>query len=160
VLASLAALAAFLAGAVGAGRLALFFRNRRHDRWVRTAFGTEAVLLATATAVAFAAPGTAKYVLITLTGLAMGLRNGTVRTLAVRDMTTTVLTLTLTGLAADSSLAGGSNPGIGRRLVSVVTLLAGALLGAWLVLHHGLGWPLLAATAGATAAAFVARPTP
>ncbi|MFD5065713.1 YoaK family protein [Streptomyces sp. NPDC058394] len=159
VLASLVALAAFLAGAVGAGRLALFFRNRRRGRWVRTAFGTEAVLLAAATAVAFAAPGTAIYVLITLTGLAMGLRNGTVRSLAVRDMTTTVLTLTLTGLAADSSLAGGSNPGFGRRLVSVLTLLAGALLGAWLVLHHGLGWPLLAATAGATGAAIFARPS-
>ncbi|MGW3727780.1 YoaK family protein [Streptomyces sp. NPDC000851] len=158
VLASLVALAAFLAGAVGAGRLAVFFRNRRRDRWVRTAFGTEAVLLAVATAVAFAAPGGALYVLITLTALAMGLRNGTVRKLAVRDMTTTVLTLTLTGLAADSSLAGGSNPGIGRRILSVVTMLAGALLGAWLVLHHGLGWPLLAATAGATAATVLGRP--
>ncbi|MFI9617021.1 YoaK family protein [Streptomyces sp. NPDC052023] len=159
VLASLVALAAFLAGAVGAGRLAGFFRNRRRERWVRTAFATEAVLLAAATAVAFAVPGGgALYVLITLTGLAMGLRNGTVRKLAVRDMTTTVLTLTLTGLAADSSLAGGSNPGLGRRLLSVVTMLAGALLGAWLVLHHGLGWPLLAATAGATAATALGRP--
>lgn len=158
VLASLVALAAFLAGAVGAGRLAVFFCNRRRDRWVRAAFGTEAVLLAAATAVAFAPPGGAVYVLITLTGLAMGLRNGTVRKLAVRDMTTTVLTLTLTGLAADSSLAGGTNPGLGRRVLSVLTMLAGALLGAWLVLHHGLGWPLLVATAGSAVATILGRP--
>ncbi|MGW1545139.1 YoaK family protein [Streptomyces sp. NPDC002309] len=158
VLASLVALAAFLVGAVGAGRLAVLFRSRRRDRWVRTAFGAEAVLLAAATAVAFAAPGGTLYVLITLTGLAMGLRNGTVRKLAVRDMTTTVLTLTLTGLAADSSLAGGTNPGWTRRVLSVVTMLAGALLGAWLVLHHGLGWPLLAATVGSTTATILGRP--
>jgi len=36
-----------------------------------------------------------------LLGFAMGGQNATVRKLAVPDMTTTVLTLTLTGLAAD-----------------------------------------------------------
>jgi len=37
----------------------------------------------------------------------MGIQNATARKLAVPDMTTTVLTLTITGTAADSSLAGG-----------------------------------------------------
>jgi hypothetical protein len=48
--------------------------------------------------------------LIILTAVAMGLCNAAVRRLAVPDLTTTVLTLTLTGLAADSTLAGGHNP--------------------------------------------------
>jgi len=37
------------------------------------------------------------------------LQNATARRLGVPDLTTTVLTLTLTGLAADSKLAGGRN---------------------------------------------------
>jgi hypothetical protein len=51
----------------------------------------------------------------------------------VPDLTTTVLTLTLTGLAADSSLAGGSNPGWARRAGSVGAMFAGAAGGAWLL---------------------------
>ena len=47
----------------------------------------------------------------------MGLRNADVRKLAVPDMTTTVLTLTVTGLAADSALAGGTSPGWKRRVM-------------------------------------------
>jgi uncharacterized membrane protein YoaK (UPF0700 family) len=71
--------------------------------------------------------------LIVLTAIAMGLRNATVRKLAVADMTTTVLTLTLTGLAADSSLAGGTNPRWTRRLASVIAMFAGGALGVGLL---------------------------
>jgi uncharacterized membrane protein YoaK (UPF0700 family) len=49
------------------------------------------------------------------------------------DLTTTVLTLTITGLGADSSLAGGTNANWARRLGAVFALLAGAAVGAWLV---------------------------
>jgi hypothetical protein len=56
-----------------------------------------------------------------------------VRKLAIADMTTTVLTLTLTGLAADSSLAGGTNPRWPRRVASVIAMFAGADLGARIV---------------------------
>jgi uncharacterized membrane protein YoaK (UPF0700 family) len=45
----------------------------------------------------------------------------------------TVLTLTITGIAADSKLAGGPGSKAGRRLVPVVAMLAGALLGAALI---------------------------
>ena len=45
------------------------------------------------------------YSIIVLTAVAMGIRNAAVRKLGVPDLTTTVLTLTVTGLAADSSLA-------------------------------------------------------
>jgi hypothetical protein len=54
-------------------------------------------------------------------------------------MTTTVLTLTITGLAADSSPAGGNNPRWPRRVLAIVMMLAGASLGAGL-LPRGIGW--------------------
>jgi hypothetical protein len=63
----------------------------------------------------------------------------------VPDMTTTVLTMTLTGLAADSRLAGGDNKGTARRTASVAAMLAGAVAGAAMYLHTGAGLPLLVA---------------
>ena len=81
--------------------------------------------------------------MIMLTAMAMGLRNATVRRLAVPDLTTTVLTLTLTGIAADSALAGGSNLRRGCRLAAVVSIFAGAAMGAVLVSAGGLPLPLV-----------------
>ena len=75
---------------------------------------------------------------------ALGLQNATVRRLAVLDTTTTVLTLTLTGLAADSWLAGGRSPRAGRRVAAVGLMAAGALVGA-LLLRVDVALPLLAA---------------
>ncbi|WP_079062745.1 YoaK family protein [Peterkaempfera griseoplana] len=141
---SLVSLAAFLAGSVCAGRVEQYHRDSPQHIWVRTVLTTEALLLAAATAAAFASGPTD--LLIALVALAMGLRNGTVRKLAVPDLTTTVLTLTLTGLASESSLAGGTNPRAGRRLLAVAAMLVGAAAGAVLVNHHGLGWPMLIST--------------
>jgi len=45
----------------------------------------------------------------------MGTRNAAVRKLAIPDLTTTVLTLTITGIAADSSIANGKQPEIGEK---------------------------------------------
>ncbi|MGI5144387.1 MULTISPECIES: YoaK family protein [unclassified Streptomyces] len=152
VLGSLVSLTAFLLGAGIAGRLDTVMRHRTSPHRLRMTLILETVLLATATGVAFAASH-AVYALIALIALAMGLRNGTVRKLAVPDVTTTVLTLTLTGLASDSTWAGGTNPRAGRRLLSVLAMLAGALGGALLVQHTGLGWPLLVGTLGTASAA-------
>jgi uncharacterized membrane protein YoaK (UPF0700 family) len=74
---------------------------------------------------------------IALTGFAMGLRNATVRSLKVPDLTTTVLTLTITGIAADRS---GAN--IVRRFAAVLSIFAGAAVGALLLFHGGLALPL------------------
>jgi uncharacterized membrane protein YoaK (UPF0700 family) len=93
----------------------------------------------------------------------MGLRNATVRRLAVPDMTTTVLTLTLTGLAADSLLAGGSSPRIARRVASVLLMFIGAAVGALLVrfslpLPFVLSGALVLVTAGVFATVLKPRP--
>ena len=112
-----------------------------------TAMGTETVFVGGALPSRFAVPavghGWPRYVVIALLAFAMGVRNATVRRLAVPDLTTTVLTMTLTGLAADSCLAGGANRGAGRRTAAVAAMLAGATAGAALYLHRGAGVPLL-----------------
>jgi len=136
---------AFLAGAVLAGRLCLHLTSRR--QWFLMAMGTEAVLVGAAAVVSASGDpigsGWARSTVVALLGLAMGSRNSTVRRLSVADVTTTVLTMTLTGLAADSSLAGGSNPRLGRRGSAVVAMLAGAAAGAALYLHQGATLPLV-----------------
>ncbi|MGW7607854.1 YoaK family protein [Streptomyces sp. NPDC054766] len=144
---TLTSLCCFLAGAVTGGRIAVRFGKGSRRSWARGTFATEAVLTAACAAVAFAAPDATAtaYTLIAVTAFAMGLRNATVRKLGVADLTTTVLTMTLTGLAADSRLGGGTSHHSPRRTASVFAMLAGALLGAWLVLHHGLAIPLLIA---------------
>ena len=145
---SLTALAAFLAGAVLGGRLGSRMAEPGRLRWLRTAAACEAALLVLAglASIGFnlaSAPLTLHlHALIVLTAVAMGLRNATVRRLAVPDLTTTVLTLTLTGIAADSSLARGKNPRFRYRAASVVFMFSGAVVGA-LLLRLGPAAPLL-----------------
>jgi len=124
---SLTALAAFLVGAVIGGRLATTLAPLSSHRWRMTAFGCEALFLLGATLGSIASVpfgSTRLYAVIVLTALAMGLRNATVRKIALPDLTTTVLTLTITGLAADSSFAGGSDPLWQRRVMSILLMFA------------------------------------
>jgi len=136
---STAALAAFLLGALIGGMIAVPIGAASAGGRMASALGVEAVLLLSAAGVALGAGPDLSgsparlYSAIGLTGLAMGLRNAVVRKLAVADLTTTVLTLTLTGLAADSPLAGGEGPRCPRRIGSVALMFAGAAAGAWLV---------------------------
>jgi hypothetical protein len=98
--ASLAALAAFLAGALLGGYLG---SRTGHHRGRLLAFGIAAEVLLVgaalvlATCVADRDAPLVPYGLVVLLALAMGLQNAVARRLAVADMTTTVLTLTLTG---------------------------------------------------------------
>ena len=143
---SATSLVAFLVGAVIGGRLGHAMAEASRRQWLLTAGLSEAALLGAAALATLPfgqieTPAGRVYAVIVLTALAMGIRNATVRRLAVPDLTTTVLTLTLTGIAADSALAGGDNPRVGRRLVSVVAMAAGAAIGT-LLLRYGLALPL------------------
>lgn len=134
---SLTALGAFMVGALVGGRSLVKVAESALMRRVAVLLSMEVLLLLTAALTCAFRDTRANagevYVLIVLTAIAMGLRNATARKLAVADMTTTVLTLTLTGLVADSALAGGTNPRWARRLASVIALFAGAALGAVIV---------------------------
>jgi uncharacterized membrane protein YoaK (UPF0700 family) len=92
-------------------------------------------------------PAGDRYGLIVVLATSMGAQNATARRLAVPDLTTTVLTLTITGIAADSALVGGTGSRAGRRLVSVTAMLVGALVGALFVVHAQIVYPLVIALA-------------
>ena len=114
VLAPLVSLAAFLTGSALGGTLASTTGDRHAQHVARTlAIEIGLILTAAITAAATAVrPNTLTgNAVIALLALAMGVRNATARRLAVPDLTTTVLTMTLTGLAADSRIAGGSSQG-------------------------------------------------
>jgi len=147
VLAPMVSLAAFLVGA-GVGGLLAARLAEHHPRHVASALAIETFLVGAAAALSAAIDirpnALSGDVVIALLALAMGVRNTTVRKIAVPDLTTTVLTMTLTGLAADSPLFGGSGKGSTRRAAAVVAMLAGAVAGA-LLLKTSLALPLAAA---------------
>jgi len=147
---SLTALVAFLIGALIGGRLAARLSELVRPNWITTALTMESALLLAATLVAInfrdsSASPFQSYSIIVLTALTMGIRNATVRKLGIPDLTTTVLTLTITGLAADSRLAGGTSPRWGRRLLAVLLMFFGAVIGT-LLLRRSLVLPLATAT--------------
>jgi uncharacterized membrane protein YoaK (UPF0700 family) len=88
-------------------------------------------------------------------GLAMGTRNATIRRLGEREVNTTVMTMTLTAIAADSVFAGGSNQGVPRRIGFVMSVLMGAVGGA-LLLRYSAALTLGVAGAASTVCAISA----
>ncbi|HEY2055530.1 MAG TPA: YoaK family protein [Solirubrobacterales bacterium] len=135
VVAPLVSLLAFLAGAVVGGRMAA--RLAPKEAHLARAMIVEIVLIGLATLLATVFDITPDHfsgdLIIGLLAFAMGTRNATVRRLKVADLSTTVLTLTLTGLAADSQLARGAGTGGWRRGGAVAAMLIGAVVGALLV---------------------------
>jgi uncharacterized membrane protein YoaK (UPF0700 family) len=145
---SLAALCAFASGSVVGGRLT----NEPHRtpaKHLLIAMHAEVVFLCLAAGAALIAghemSSASRYLLIVVTAAAMGLRNAVVRKLAVPDLTTTVLTLTITGLAADSGPAGGAAPRQRRRMLSILIMGSGALVGTMLLRPLGIWVPLMVA---------------
>src|SRR6266403_473878 len=136
---SLTALLSFLIGAIFGGRIMARAGADSQIRFAARAFVLEVVFLSVAS---FCSIGYRSdllehsfqpFALIALTALAMGTRNAAVRKLAIPDLTTTVLTLTITGIGADSSMANGNNPRLARRVESVVAMFLGAALGAVII---------------------------
>lgn len=142
--ASLLAIAAFLLGALVGGRITTAHGYHR-GRHVMVAISVQTLLVAAAFVVSWATgnpygvPG--KVALILLLGIAMGLQNATARALSVPDLTTTVLTLTIAGIGADNTAAGGKGARLGRRSASIASMFIGGLVGAAIVIH---GQPALA----------------
>src|SRR5262249_40250401 len=143
----ISSLIAFLVGALIGGRLGAAMSGTLR-RWLFIVAICEAALLFAAAFISIrfdrvtATPASHLYAIIILTAVAMGLRNATVRKMAIPDLTTTALTLALTGLVADSSLAGGNNPHIWRRIASILFMFAGAAIGT-LLLRRSIALPLI-----------------
>ena len=152
---SAAALGFALVGGLLAGKLDSQLGKRLRNLWLAAALGIEALLLLGAMAASWYIEGpgerfgsTALYGIIALTALGMGIRNGTIRRLAVPELTTTVLTLTVAALAFDFSLTPGGNPRWRRRVGSILMMCSGAFVGV-LLLKHSL-WLLLGVSAALT----------
>jgi uncharacterized membrane protein YoaK (UPF0700 family) len=145
---SLVAIGAFLLGALVGGlfRSRLTSRLRRH---LGVATGTQLLLLASGVILSAIAGGSfqgaLRYGVVAILAVAMGIQNATARGLAVPDLTTTVLTMTITGIAADTHAAGGNGSRSGRRLISIAAMLAGAVIGAVLILRGQVSASLLVA---------------
>ena len=145
---SITALAAFAGGAALGGRLANQLKTSTHRRWLGWVTALEVGFLLGAIGFAWtfdyeaASPEWALYGIIAMTALAMGLRSATVLRLGVPDLKTTVLTLTIASLSADSRLAGGSSVRLGRRLASIASLGAGAGAGLAALRFSGVWLPL------------------
>jgi uncharacterized membrane protein YoaK (UPF0700 family) len=150
--ASLAALAGFIVGARAGGRLIGRFGSDR-ARLLSVGCGVELLFVAAALTVTAASGSTlsagGRDAVAAVLAIGTGIQNAVARRLAVPDMTTTVLTMTLTGLAADATAGGWPNAAVFRRVLAVVAMLAGAVAGAELVLNAsataalGLGTALL-----------------
>jgi uncharacterized membrane protein YoaK (UPF0700 family) len=132
--ASVIAIAGFVLGALAGGRAAHHLAARHLRGWLAGAFAAEALIIGAVAALAGVGllpyAGDGRFATIAILAAALGVQNTTVRHLGAPDLTTTVLTLTLTGLAADSVLAGGPGARPHRRLGSVAVMLAGAAAGA------------------------------
>jgi len=152
--ASVIAIAGFVLGAFAGGRAAHHLAARHLRGWLTGAFAAEALIIGAVTALAGVGllpyAGDGRFATIAILASALGVQNTTVRHLGAPDLTTTVLTLTLTGLAADSVLAGGPGARPHRRLGSVAVMLAGAAAGAGLLQLSPTA--VLAAAAGLVAA--------
>jgi uncharacterized membrane protein YoaK (UPF0700 family) len=134
---SLAALICFFAGAIFGGRVSV--PQAPGPLLVETALLFLASLSALLPDQNFSV-----YSAIVITVAAMGYRNAVVRKIGLPDLTTTVLTLTITGLGADSGLAGGENPRWQRRVAAVLALVIGAFAGA-LAVHRSTALALMLA---------------
>lgn len=123
----------FVAGTIFGGRLKRLFGERTRD-WVTTALSIEVVLLSILSAMA--GTGVCRYgdntKLLLIGGLAMvfGLQHATARQFGIQELTTTVLTSTIVGLGVDSRLAGGTGAREKLRYGVVLTMCAGATVGA------------------------------
>jgi uncharacterized membrane protein YoaK (UPF0700 family) len=148
ILASLVALGSFVVGSLVGGFLGSRFGQHR-GHLLSVAAVLQALLLIVAAVLAALSgnpvPAGYNYGLIIVLGIAMGVQNATARKLAVPDLTTTVLTLTIVGIGADSRLVGGSGSKAGRRLIAVAAMFVGAFIGSLLIFHVSIVYPLVIA---------------
>jgi uncharacterized membrane protein YoaK (UPF0700 family) len=155
LVASLVAVLAFALGAAAGGRWSLR-RAPHRGHLLAAAAAAQTGLVVSAAVLALVAGVTGsvtRLALVAVLAVAMGGQNAVARRLAVPDLTTTVLTLTVTGLVADATTSRIRL----RRLVPVLAMLAGAFTGGALLRWVGLSAPLWTAAAVLSAVAVVAQ---
>jgi uncharacterized membrane protein YoaK (UPF0700 family) len=149
----LLSLAGFVTGAFVASRFIGRLHRLNRRRWLLTVTTLNATLLLGAAAIAWRMPLNGpfreQWPVITLLALAMGVRIGWFHLLHVPDLTGSVVTVTLTGLVTDSPLRGAHGVRPLRRAAAVFSMFVGAVVGATVLLNHGLGWAILVSAVAA-----------
>jgi uncharacterized membrane protein YoaK (UPF0700 family) len=134
------ALGFFMLGAALAGRILRRggegWSGRTSANFLTVALGLWALTVFVAVAPVHAEPALGSATTSAM-ALVMGIQAATAKKLKVAEITTVVVTSTITGLASDSRLAGGSGVHWVRRALAVVLILLGALAGS-AALHVGL----------------------
>ncbi|GAA1742239.1 YoaK family protein [Aeromicrobium alkaliterrae] len=141
VLGPVLALAGFMAGAAAGGRVLRTARPGWTGRTTLLFAAVGAVMAAVGVLLLAFSSGLAHPAVVSTTTVlaaAMGVQAATARFLAVKDVTTVVVTSTITGLAADSVLGTRQGGDSARRAAAIVLILVGALVGA-AVLELSLG---------------------
>jgi uncharacterized membrane protein YoaK (UPF0700 family) len=127
------ALPTFVGATIVGGRLTRHF-GARTRQWLTTALGLEILLLVASSILAGAGVlryhDNTKLILIGALAVTFGLQHSTARQFGIRELTTTVLTSTIVAIGVDSRLAGGTGAREKLRLSVVLTMCAGALVGA------------------------------
>ncbi|MFJ2755482.1 YoaK family protein [Nocardioides sp. NPDC087217] len=139
VLGPAVALASFLFGAAVAGRVLRTAAPGWSDRCTALLFGVGLALAVAAAGLSVIGADTTPELRASMAAvltLAMGAQAATARHVAVKDITTVVVTSTLTGLAADSRLGAGRKQGAARRSAAVAFIILGAVAGALLSQAH------------------------
>lgn len=135
----LMALLGYVVGAAIAGRL-LRGRHRGWNPVVTATFGINATVLAAVATVLLVVPVPGQSLggsaIAATIAVAMGAQASTARFLAVTDMTTVVVTSTITSYASETVFAGGLAWFTHRRLWAVAAIFAGALAGGLMMKLH------------------------
>lgn len=150
------ALPTFVCTTIVSGRISRHFADRTL-RWITTVLATEIILLvALAT---LAGTGILRYhdntklIMIGVLAVTFGLQHSSARQFGIQELSTTVLTSTIVSLGLDSRLAGGTGDRQTLRLGVVLTMCAGAFLGA--TMSRFVVAPVFAVTAAVVAASLL-----
>lgn len=130
---ALVAFVCFVLGAVIGGRLSRHLNAQVH-RWLAITMGFEVVMLSALAALAGAGildyHDNRKLLLIGGLALTFGVQNSTAQQFGIQELSTTVLTTTIVRIGFDSRLAGGTGQRERLRIGVVLTMCAGAAVGA------------------------------
>lgn len=133
--AAVVAFAGFVVGTIIGGRLSRHL-DCRVRVWLVTALGIEVAILVVLAILAGAGVlhyhDNTKLILICGLAVAFGSQNATARQFGIQELSTTVLTSTIVGIGFDSRLAGGTGDREKLRYGVVLTMCAGAVVGATL----------------------------
>lgn len=150
------ALPTFVCTTIVSGRVKRHFGEPTR-RWITTILATEILLLVVLSILAGAGVlhyhDNTKLIMIGVLAVTFGLQHSSARQFGIQELSTTVLTSTIVSLGLDSHLAGGTGAREKLRLSVVLTMCAGAFVGA--TMSRFVVAPVFAVTAAVVAASLV-----